>query len=115
MYPDLVGLGEADPRRFQSSGDTSPTAHHRHPRPRYHASWLSLKVGSIDTATLVDEDSPLPTHYHRKHSIESTIMTADSPYTQVVWELVKGWKELVASKVKSIGASAVSFYKSTLC
>ena len=123
VYPDLVGLGEADSNRMVPTSSESSTFVQRcsggnlarHTLPPYLASWLSLKVGSIDASTLVDEESTLPSYYYRKPSTDSTIVAVDSSHTRAVWHVMKDWTELVASKVKRFGTSAASFWKSTFC
>jgi len=120
VYPDLVGLGESDSTRIAATNSESSTFVYgtsgsnlaRHTLPPSLASWLSLKPGSFDTATLVDEELSLPSYYSRKPLTDSMTVVSDLSPPLGVWQTIKSWTKVVVTKVKDFGASAVSFWSS---
>jgi hypothetical protein len=120
MYPDIAGLGEteqtpsaptcSDSSAFEIGFSGSNLA--RHTLPLSVASWLSLKIDSMDTATLLDEDSTLPTYY-RKPSTDSTIVVINYSHTWSVWQMIKSWSSIAASKVRDFGSSIL--HSQALC
>jgi hypothetical protein len=117
VYPDIAGLGEtnhtptaptcSDSSTYAAGISGSNLA--RHTLPLSVASWLSLKIGSMDTATLFDEESTLPAYY-RKPSTDSTFVVVDYSHTQGVWQVIKSWSSTAATKVRGFCSTVASIW-----